>query len=237
MNEETSSVDQDALLQRRRRLLVELDRVQKVLSTHPHDPVLAKSPGHGTRLAFMESVRRILVAAAKPCKRDEVVWELIQQQVPSNFPQDSAAIESALDQSVELGLVVERGRLISLPEWTRRSGPTTLVKDSRVQIVLARMHVELCKRLSITELAKGVGLSPSRLSHLFRRELTMAPAEYLRLIRMKVAANMLRATRLKQKEIVRVTGLADRSHFSRQFKQKYGTTPSQFRDRNKARVR
>lgn len=101
--------------------------------------------------------------------------------------------------------------------------------DPRLQIVTALMKRELHRDLSLNELATAVNLSLSRLHHLFKAETGTSPAQYLRLLRLERARELLESSFLSVKQIVATVGGRDRSHFEREFKKKYGVTPTQYR--------
>jgi YesN/AraC family two-component response regulator len=101
--------------------------------------------------------------------------------------------------------------------------------DPRVQKVVTLMREEFHRESSLNEMAQFVNLSPSRLRYLFKSEVGMPPAQYLRAFRMQRARELLETTFLSVKEIISSIGVNDQSHFIREFKKSYGLTPAQYR--------
>ena len=76
------------------------------------------------------------------------------------------------------------------------------------------------------------GLRPDVLDHaseFVERVYTRAPAEYLRLWRLQLAATLLHETDLKVAEIGRRVGYAAEAAFSRSFKRQLGVSPEAWR--------
>src|ERR1022692_3411028 len=71
----------------------------------------------------------------------------------------------------------------------------------------------------------------SYFSHLFRDQVGVSPAKFLRDFRMREAEHLIRTTSLPLRAIFPLVGVTDRSHFVRKFTQCYGLAPSRYRDR------
>jgi two-component system, response regulator YesN len=106
------------------------------------------------------------------------------------------------------------------------------MNDRRVATVIGVMHESLVDHLSVRILSKRVNLSPTRLRQLFRKETGQSPMQYLRGLRMQHAEHILRSTFLSVKEIAFASGINDVSGFVRDFKKRYGLTPTEFRARS-----
>ena len=78
-------------------------------------------------------------------------------------------------------------------------------------------------------LAVLINLSPSRFRHLFKQETGATPAQYLKDVRLVKSEKMLRTTFLSIKQILKQVGIASNAHFVRDFRRKYGTTPTAYR--------
>ena len=104
--------------------------------------------------------------------------------------------------------------------------------DQRVQTVIALMEAAIRRELPARELARSVNLSPWRLCHLFKAEVGTSPTQYLKRIRMENAQHLLMNTFLSVKEIMTSVGINDQSHFVRDFKKIFGTTPAEYRKRH-----
>jgi AraC family transcriptional regulator of arabinose operon len=103
--------------------------------------------------------------------------------------------------------------------------------DWRVRQVIARMERDLHRSLPLAELGRLVNLSASRLAHLFARDTGVAPARYLRDLRLGRARTLLEQSPLSIKEVMARVGMNDPSHFTRDFKRRYGSCPRTFRAR------
>lgn len=91
------------------------------------------------------------------------------------------------------------------------------------------MRDDVRGELSLAELAQSVNLSVWRLSHIFKSDVGMPPIRYLRLLRMEKAKHLLESSFLSVKEIAYQVGLNDESHFVRDFKSTYGSSPAIYR--------
>lgn len=91
------------------------------------------------------------------------------------------------------------------------------------------MRDDVRGELSLAELAQSVNLSVWRLSHIFKSDVGMPPIRYLRLLRMEKAKHLLESSFLSVKEIAYQVGLNDESHFVRDFKTTYGSSPALYR--------
>jgi AraC family transcriptional regulator len=103
--------------------------------------------------------------------------------------------------------------------------------DRRVSAALELIHANLSNRISVAELARAVNMSRWRFCHVFKREMSLSPSDYIGTLRMREAEKMLGETFLSVKEIRAELGNLDRTHFSRAFKKFRGLTPAQFRRR------
>ena len=100
--------------------------------------------------------------------------------------------------------------------------------DRRIEIIVSRIESDPGS-VRLSELARKVNLSPSRLRHLFKQETGKRPGQYLKIERLKKAEGLLRTTFLTIKEIINQVGLASQGHFLRDFKKAYGMSPTEYR--------
>jgi AraC family transcriptional regulator of arabinose operon len=101
--------------------------------------------------------------------------------------------------------------------------------DSRVQIALAEVHRDYGCEVSLKTVARLVNISPSRLRHLFKAEVGTCFASYVKTVRLQKAKELLETTFLTVKQIMSQVGVADESHFVRDFKGRYGLPPMKYR--------
>lgn len=101
--------------------------------------------------------------------------------------------------------------------------------DRRIQIVSSALETDFRRAWDIVQLGQLVNLSGSRLRHLFKAEMDQTPAQYLKAIRMREAATLLRTSVLSVKEIMNRVGISSESHFVHKFKKTHGFTPSKYR--------
>lgn len=101
--------------------------------------------------------------------------------------------------------------------------------DRRIELVISSLEARPSKAWETEEMADLVNLSSSRLRHLFKQETGTTPAQYLKTIRLRIAATLLRTTFMSIKEIAMSVGLNTASYFVREFRKFYGMTPTEFR--------
>ncbi|HKG45695.1 MAG TPA: AraC family transcriptional regulator [Pyrinomonadaceae bacterium] len=101
--------------------------------------------------------------------------------------------------------------------------------DRRIELIISKIKANTAVPWDTPALAVLVNLSPSRFRHLFKQETGTTPAQYLKDIRLARAEKMLRTTFLSIKQILKQVGITSNTHFVRDFRRKYGTTPTAYR--------
>ena len=96
--------------------------------------------------------------------------------------------------------------------------------DKAMQVVSERIS----GKLTVGDLAAAVNVSPSQLTVLFRTYLGMSPAKYITHIRLEESKNMLSEAEMSIGEIAELLGYASIQHYSKQFREWFGMTPSAF---------
>ena len=82
---------------------------------------------------------------------------------------------------------------------------------------------------SMDAVADAVGLGPDHLRHLFKKQLGMSMLEYLIMVRMENARELLRHSALSIDEIAHQCGYASHRHLGVLFRRAQGSTPRAFR--------
>lgn len=84
------------------------------------------------------------------------------------------------------------------------------------------------EKLSVPLVARMVDVSPSYLTALFHKNLQISPGEYIRRIKLQESKQMIREDNLNFTEIAAALQYSTVHHFSRQFKEKFGITPTEY---------
>ena len=84
------------------------------------------------------------------------------------------------------------------------------------------------EKLSVPTVARMVDVSPSYLTALFHKNLQISPGEYIRRIKLQESKQMIRENNLNFTEIAAALQYSTVHHFSRQFKEKFGITPTEY---------
>ena len=103
--------------------------------------------------------------------------------------------------------------------------------DDRISRALDAMEQRMADTLTVRDLAAIAGLSPSRFAHLFRRTVGVSPLRHLYSLRMRRAQQLLEHSSLPIRDVMRQVGWKDPSHFSKDFKRRFGVSPRGYRDR------
>jgi len=101
--------------------------------------------------------------------------------------------------------------------------------NAALTLALAYITSNYQQKISTHEIATAAYLSRSYLSTLFKKTYGIGPHEYLTMYRLSQAKSQLRHTKKTVAQIAEQTGFRDVYMFSRVFKKKYGTTPSEYR--------
>ncbi|MCL1633379.1 AraC family transcriptional regulator [Luteimonas sp. SX5] len=187
-----------------------------------HDDAVGRSGGRFFNVELTTEGMDAL-AQAGPSRRDfheqgtPVVWlacrllrELRHWQPCSGLVAENLALEMA-------------GCALRRPEPPAPSTPRWLDR------VVQTLHDEPERRHYTSALAREAGVHPVHLASVFRRTHRQTIGEYLRALRVRRAANLLRSADMPLVQMAATLGFADQAHFTRIFGDVVGMTPSAFR--------
>ena len=111
-----------------------------------------------------------------------------------------------------------------------KSEPEPVQTPTVIRDIIGYMHQHYADpTLSMSAIADAYGISAVRLSLDFKELSGMTPSEYLLLLRMEKAKELLGGTRMSVKDIGLAVGYYDASGFNRRFRQYMAMTPAQYR--------
>jgi len=111
------------------------------------------------------------------------------------------------------------------PEAGRSSG----VVDADVKRALALMEHYVEQRLSISDLARAVGIPRRTLERKFQSALGYSPSQYYQSLRLEHARTLLRHCDLTVQEVAIASGFASLAHFCRVYKARFSVSASKDR--------
>ena len=100
-----------------------------------------------------------------------------------------------------------------------------------IDSIIEYMNMNYEKKLTVSTLAEMAGYSVSRFLHLFSETIGKPPMRYLRDIRLANACELLDTSGYPVSEVADLCGFNDPLYFSRVFADKYGLSPSVYRNR------
>jgi AraC-like DNA-binding protein len=162
-------------------------------------------------------------------------------------PRDPAGLASTMLRAIGAWLQGDAVNLLEAHSLTgalvaaimRDHAPTLGTRPAAAQPlawVPAYMAVHLAEQLTVREMARRAGLSPSRFARVFRERYGNSPHRFLLALRVRMAQDLLRETELSHERIAEHCGFADTFHFSKVFKRRTGMPPREYRQLQRARA-
>ena len=105
------------------------------------------------------------------------------------------------------------------------------VHHAKLLDAIRLMEANLEEPLSQVELARYAGLSRRQIERLFIKHLGRSPTQYYRELRLERARQLLHQTDLLMIDVAMACGFDSASHFSKCYRQRYGSTPHEERTR------
>ena len=146
---------------------------------------------------------------------------LIQKMLASQRQDDSDRIFSLL--TLLLQNLQEQGNNQGSGLQMGLSGENTIISKAQQYV---REHVQ--EKLTVSGVAEKIGVSASYLTALFHKHLRLSPGEYIRRIKLQQSKQLIREGQMNFTQIAESMQYSTVHHFSRQFKQMFGMTPTEY---------
>jgi AraC family transcriptional regulator len=91
------------------------------------------------------------------------------------------------------------------------------------------IHQQFHDGLTLSLIARSVGVHHTHLAREFRRRYRCTVGEYVRRLRVEFACRQLSSSDMPLSEIAQAAGFVDQSHFTRTFKIRTGMSPARYR--------
>ena len=152
---------------------------------------------------------------------------LIQQMLREQERMDEFSSDMIISQLSLLMLTLLREA--SAPTGAKLRTANAIHSENEI-IRQAQQYISthIRQKLSVPLVAKQVDVSPSYLTALFHKNLQISPGEYIRRTKLQESKQMIREDNLNFTEIAAALQYSTVHHFSRQFKEKFGITPTEY---------
>jgi AraC-like DNA-binding protein len=140
-----------------------------------------------------------------------------------------AAIADPVDRRLLAPLIIDEIllRLLRTPGAAAiRSAVGPAGDASRILDVMRFIRQKHRDKLTVPQLARQAAMSPSHFAHRFRAVARVSPMRYLRQVRLDTARSLILQTGARVSQAAIEVGFESPAHFTREFKRRFGVTPS-----------
>lgn len=123
--------------------------------------------------------------------------------------------------------------LLRMQEETANTGAEIMESPASAENTIIRraqqyVQEHIAEKLTVPVVAESIGVSASYLTALFHKHLVLSPGEYIRRIKLERSKQLIREGRMNFTEISESLQYSTVHHFSRQFKQMFDMTPTEY---------
>jgi len=140
--------------------------------------------------------------------------------------EESELGEGRIGNRLYLQSMVEQLVIIALRELDAKNSSAG---SAFLNKALGYLYTHFFENITVNDAAQFMGYTPNYFNTIFRKSIGMPFGIYLRDMRLKYAANLLKSSELSITEIAMESGFESSAHFSRSFREKYGMPPKDYR--------
>jgi len=159
-------------------------------------------------------------------KPPQAVVTLLQQMLREQERMESYATDMII--SLLSLLLLTLLRQTDVPDLKLKASNSIHSENEIIRRAQQYISNHIREKLTVPIVSRKVDVSPSYLTALFHKNLQISPGEYIRRIKLQESKQMIREDNLNFTEIAATLQYSTVHHFSRQFKEKFGITPTEY---------
>jgi AraC-like DNA-binding protein len=156
----------------------------------------------------------------------QAVVTLLQQMLREQEHMDAYSTDVTISQLTILLLLLLRGD--GAPPQKLKASNSIHSDNEIIRRAQQYISIHIREKLTVPAVAAQVDVSPSYLTALFHKNLQISPGEYIRRMKLQESKQMIRENSMNFTQIAEMLQYSTVHHFSRQFKEKFGITPSEY---------
>jgi AraC family transcriptional regulator len=172
---------------------------------------------------WLDRVSRYVAALDGPraFRQHSIAWLAMRLRKEIN---QRDAVTPLIIEGLMLEMLAETSRIcVNSASSARRRNPAWLARAGEI------IRGRLSERLTLSDLARDVGVHPVYLAYTFRLHNGCTVGEYVRRLRVELACRELTKDDARLAQVAQAAGFSDQSQFSRTFKRVVGLTPTEYR--------
>lgn len=154
------------------------------------------------------------------------VVSLLQQMLQEQERMDKYSTDMIIFLLSQALLLLQRES--SAPAMKLKTAHSVHNENEIIRRAQQYISTHIRQKLSVPTVARNADVSPSYLTALFHKNLHISPGEYIRRIKLQESKQMIRENTMNFTEIAAALNYSTVHHFSRQFKEKFGITPTEY---------
>ena len=162
----------------------------------------------------------------KKIRPPQAAVTLLQQMLREQERMENYATDMIAAQLMQLLLITLRQQ--QAPTQKLKTSNSLNSENEIIRRAQQYISAHIREKLTVPQVAKMVDVSPSYMTALFHKNLQISPGEYIRRIKIQESKQMIREGNMNFTEIAAALHYSTVHHFSRQFKEKFGITPTEY---------